>query len=160
MSPASSSNSPAGVARFFRCISASCDRKTDAGTLYFHWRELRFPTLRQSTVHFEQRGAARSPTTLTLSMLHARTLPLLACRNHPCSPNLGKCHRASPDCTLGGANWALAVPFVLSEDTAPMIVPMPTRAAPSTSCFIGGVSFGVRVFHGLYHGKSLPTISS
>ena len=114
----------------------------------------------QSTVHFEQRGAARSPTTLTLSMLHARTLPLLACRNHPCSPNLGKCHRASPDCTLGGANWALAVPFVLSEDTAPMIVPMPTRAAPSTSCFIGGVSFGVRVFHGLYHGKSLPTISS
>ena len=53
-------------------------------------------TLRQSTVHFEQRGAARSPTTLTLSMLHARTLPLLACRNHPCSPNLGRCHSASP----------------------------------------------------------------
>jgi len=26
----------------------------------------------QSTVHFEQRGAGRSPTTLTLSMLHAR----------------------------------------------------------------------------------------
>ena len=47
----------------------------------------------QSTVHFEQRGAARSPTTLTLSMLHARTRPLLAWRNHPCSPNLGRCHR-------------------------------------------------------------------
>ena len=29
----------------------------------------------QSTVHFEQRGAGRSPTTLTLSMLHARTRP-------------------------------------------------------------------------------------
>ena len=27
-------------------------------------------------------------------------------------------------------NWALAVPLVLSEDKAPMIVPMPTRAAP------------------------------
>ena len=26
----------------------------------------------QSTVHFEQRGAARSPTTLALSMLQAR----------------------------------------------------------------------------------------
>ena len=51
----------------------------------------------QSTVHFEQRGAARSPTTLTMSMLQARTRPLLACRNHPCSPNLGRCHRASPD---------------------------------------------------------------
>ena len=73
MSPASNYNSPAGGAGFFRCISASRDRETDAGTLYFHWRELGCPTLRQSTVHFEQRGAGRSPTTLTLSMLHART---------------------------------------------------------------------------------------
>jgi hypothetical protein len=32
----------------------------------------------QSSVHFEQRGAGRSPTTLTLSMLHARTRLLLA----------------------------------------------------------------------------------
>ena len=50
-----------------------------------------------SPVHLLHRGAARSPTTLTLSMLHARTRPLLACRNHPCSPNLGRCQSASPD---------------------------------------------------------------
>ena len=31
-----------------------------------------------SSAHFEQRGAVRSPTTLTLSMLQARTRPLLA----------------------------------------------------------------------------------
>jgi len=95
-------------------------------------------TTAQSTVHSLQRGAARSPTTLALSMLQALTRPLLAWRNHPCSPNLGKCQRASPDC-IGGANCALAVPLLLSEDTAPMIVPMPTRAAPSSSCFIGGL---------------------
>ena len=97
LSPASSYNSPAGGAGFIRCISARRDRETDAGTLYFHWGYQGFPTLRQSTVHFEQRGAGRSPTTLTLSMLHARTLPLLACRNHPLSPNFGRCHSASPD---------------------------------------------------------------
>ena len=36
LSPASSYNHPAGGARFFRCISASRDRETDAVTLYFH----------------------------------------------------------------------------------------------------------------------------
>ena len=36
MSPASSYNSPAGVARFFRCISARYGRETDVCTLYFH----------------------------------------------------------------------------------------------------------------------------
>jgi hypothetical protein len=39
-----------------------------------------------STVHFEKRGACRSPTTLTLSMLHARTRPLLACRSKEKGP--------------------------------------------------------------------------
>ena len=134
MSPASSSNSPAGGAGFIRCISARRDRETDAGTLYFHWGKLGFPTLRQSTVHFEQRGAARSPTTLTLSMLHARTRPLLACRNHPLSPNLGKCHSASPDCELAGANCALAVLLEVLVDRAPITVPTPTRAAPNMIC--------------------------
>ena len=71
MSPASSYNSPAGGAGFIRYISASRDRETDTGTLYFHWGVHKLITA-QSTVHFEQRGAARSPTTLTLSMLHAR----------------------------------------------------------------------------------------
>jgi hypothetical protein len=90
----------------------------------------------QSTVHSLQRGARLSPTTLALSMLQALTRPLLAWMNHPCSPNLGKCQRASPDC-IGGANWALAAPLLLSEDRTPMTVPMPTRAAPSSCCFIG-----------------------
>ena len=36
LSPASSPNSPARLARFIRRIFASCDRKTDARTLYFH----------------------------------------------------------------------------------------------------------------------------
>ena len=145
MSSASSYSSPAGIARFFRCISARRDREADAHTLYFHWG-VHWLCSRYSSVHFEQRGAARSPTTLALSMLQALTRPLLAWRNHPCSPNLGKCQRASPDC-IGGANCALAVPLLLSEDTAPMIVPMPTRAAPSSSCFIGGLLW-VWVFHG------------
>jgi hypothetical protein len=137
MSPASGYNSPAGGAGFIRYISARRERETDAGTLYFHWG-VHWLCSRYSSVHFEQRGAARSPTTLALSMLQALTRPLLAWRNHPCSPNLGKCQRASPDC-IGGANWALAVPLVSSEDIAPMTVPMPTRAAPSIICFIEGL---------------------
>jgi hypothetical protein len=36
LSLSSSFNSPAGVARFFRCISASLDRETYDPTLYFH----------------------------------------------------------------------------------------------------------------------------
>ena len=147
--PASSYSSPTWAAGCIRRMSASHDRETDARALYFHWRDLGFPTLRQSTVHFEQRGAARSPTTLTLSMLHARTRPLFACRNHPCSPNLGRCHSASPDWTLGGANWALAVALVSSEDRAPMTVPVPMSAAPSMSCFIGWSSLRIRMFHRL-----------
>lgn len=43
-----------------------------------------------------------SPTTLTLSILHALTRPSLACRNQPLSPNFGKCHIASPTCP----DWA------------------------------------------------------
>ena len=79
-----------------------------------------------SIVHFEQRGAARSPTTLTLSMLHARTRPLLACKNHPCSPNLGKCHtegyRGSQSRTNAGSRSPL---YCHSEWFSPNIM-MPT----------------------------------
>lgn len=70
----------------------------------------------QATVYFEQRGAGRSPTTFSLSMLQARTRPLLAFGKHACSPKLGECHSASPDLTLGGANWALAALVYLFED--------------------------------------------
>ena len=106
----------------------------------------------QSSVHSLQRGAARSPTTLALSMLQALTRPLLAWRNHPLSPNWGKCQRASPDC-IGGANCAWALPLVSSEDIAPMMMPVPTSAAPSTSCFIGRSPLGVGVSSGVSRKK-------
>ena len=139
MSPASSYNSPAGGAGFIRCISASHDRETDARTLYFHWRVPRFPpfvnppsTLNNVGLHAHPQHSPCPCYTHVLSRCwHVGTIRLFA------EPWVGAtAHR--PIVPLGGANWALAVPFVLSEDTAPMIVPMPTRGCTEYELFHWG----------------------
>jgi hypothetical protein len=40
----------------------------------------------------------------------------------------------------------LAVPLVVFEDRAPMMMPVPTRAAPSKSCFIGGSPLDMGIY--------------
>jgi len=68
-------------------------------------------------------------------MFQARTHPLLECRNQPLSQRLGRCHQASPERLLDGANWALASVFVSLAVIAPIMVATPTRTTFSISYF-------------------------
>ena len=60
------------------------------------------------------------------------------------------------NCTVGKIVWRQH-PWDRFEDSAPMTVPMPTRAAPSMSCFIRWSPVGVRASQWLIFSKYIES---